>query len=242
MTLQEIVVIVCRPSESGNVGAICRAMKNMRLGRLRIVSPEAPLDDAVVRARAVHASDLWEKAQWFDDLPSAIADCAITIGITRRRGKNRKTHSLTPHALTIQLKDRAGPAALVFGNERTGLSKEEISLCDLASHIPANEVFPSLNLSHAVQIFAYELSLYLDGAAPSPQTAITRERVNSAVLGIINSLESLGFYKQAGRDEQTRFFRELIARAGLSMDELKYLESIFQKIGRLGSAKQTKSS
>ncbi|MDR3172340.1 MAG: TrmJ/YjtD family RNA methyltransferase [Treponema sp.] len=237
MVLSEVVIILSRPMESGNVGAVCRALKNMGLSRLRIVCP-GPLDEGIIQARAVHAGEIWEQAACFDSLSAAIADCALVIGTTRRRGQHRKAITLTPAETAAYLRDRSGPAALVFGNERTGLEAEELGLCNLASHIPAHDAFPSLNLSHAVQLYGYELFRILGPAQVSVKGAwvpLARTAVDTTARSITDSLGSLGFYKQPGREEQERFFRDLISRAGLTEREAAYLADIFAKAARLGN-------
>ena len=49
-------------------------------------------------------------------------------------------------------------AGIVFGSEESGLSNQEIKRCDVVSFIPLTKPYPSLNLSHAVMIYAYILS------------------------------------------------------------------------------------
>ncbi len=232
MTLDEIYIILARPSESGNIGALCRAMKNMGLSRLRIIAPEESLDTERIKARAVHAYDVFEAAQFFPSLNEAIADCTLVVGTTRRRGQRRKERSLPPKTLASYLKESPGPAALVFGNERTGLERKEIDLCSLVSHIPVSQTFPSINLSHAVQIYAWELSQALGPHPAQPDLAfkgIDRLRQEELVGLVLGALEGLGFYKQAGKADQEVFFTDLIARARLSGQEAIYLEKILQK-------------
>ncbi|MDR0563280.1 MAG: TrmJ/YjtD family RNA methyltransferase [Spirochaetaceae bacterium] len=235
MLLSDIALILSRPMEAGNVGAVCRAMKNMGLSRLRLVSPE-PMDSGIIRARAVHAEDVWETAESFQSLDRAVADCSVAVGVTRRRGRGRKTVTLSPEELASYLRDRPGTGAIVFGNERSGLEAEELGLCGLASHIPADEGFPSLNLSHAVQIYAYQLFRVLGSAHAVEGTWIpmNQAELDSLARRITDSLESLGFYKQPGRAEQERFFRDVCSRAGLSIREGAYMGDIFAKAARLG--------
>ena len=259
MRLSDIIIILCRPSEPGNVGAVCRAMKNMGLSRLRLVVPESrpdspALDEALLRARAVHAEDIWENALFFDSLAAAAADCALLAGTTRRRGRKRKSVTMEPRTLAAWLKERGsgggpasgGMAAIVFGNERTGLEDAELDMCNIASHIPVSDHFPSLNLSHAVQIYAYELFLAFgaDGtegraggvnAVKGEWVPLTRKQADGFARSVTSVLAALGFYKHPGREEQTRFLRDLVSRAGLTEREGKYLENIFAKAARLGS-------
>ena len=275
MLLENIIIVLARPSEPGNAGAVCRAMKNMGLGRLRIVSPEPgiPVQGITARdeksssscneisnpslekllARAVHAVDIWNRAEHFASLNEALADCTISVGTSRRRGRRRKSNTLNPRELAAFLKPKNGKAALVFGNERTGLNREELELCNMASHIPVDPEFPSVNLSHAVQIYAYELYQALAGTKtdqgpekdytgswPSPAPVLGQWVPMTAVeIGILvkktaDSLASIGFYKYPGREEQERFLRDIAARAGLSVSEGKYLHNIIVKAGRLG--------
>ena len=267
MVLSDIVIILCRATEPGNVGAVCRVMKNMGLSRLRMVAPAA-LDESLLLARTVHAEDIWHNAGFFDTLPDAAADCSLAVGTTRRRGRKRKSVTMEPRALTAWLAARtqepASSIALVFGNERTGLTDEELNFCSLASHIPVSDTFPSLNLSHAVQIYAYELFLAFGGTEPaagqvshqrSAEGAASSRHGSPSALNpvkgewvplelsaveqltsdITNTLAGLGFYKNPGREEQTRFLKDVICRAGLTEREGRYLKDIFVKAARLGS-------
>jgi tRNA/rRNA methyltransferase/tRNA (cytidine32/uridine32-2'-O)-methyltransferase len=269
MKLEDVVIVLSRPSEAGNLGAVCRAMKNMGLSRLRLAVPEpedpepgkaagcfpAPVPlleagfgyggtEAVIRARAVHAADIWEKAETFPSLAGAVRDCALVIGTTRRRGRRRKQVTMNPAETAAFLKEKPGPAALVFGNERTGLDDRELELCNFASHIPAAGIFPSLNLSHAVQIYAYELFCVLFQAGDNAGTAETaavkgqwvpmdQEKVAALVGDLADSLKSLGFYRRPGREEQERFFRDLFSRACLTEQEGRYFAGIIAKAAKL---------
>jgi tRNA/rRNA methyltransferase/tRNA (cytidine32/uridine32-2'-O)-methyltransferase len=213
-------------------------MKNMGLSRLRLVAPPAGWDEELIRARAVHAGDIWEAAEVFGSLSAAVADCTLVIGTTRRRGRKRKG-TLDAAEAAAFLRDRPGRAALVFGNERTGLDGEEMALCSLGSHIPVSREFPSLNLSHAVQIYAYELYRRLGNSGAGAEEVkgqwIPLERPGIEVLvgEITGSLKSLGFYKQPGREEQERFLRDVFSRAALTEREARYLGDIFAKAARL---------
>jgi tRNA/rRNA methyltransferase/tRNA (cytidine32/uridine32-2'-O)-methyltransferase len=225
-------------------------MKNMGLSCLRLVLPrEAPhagdtqvpplaaLDAQTLLTRAVHAADVWEAARTSPTLREAVADCPLVIGTTRRRGR-RKQATMTPRETAAFLAARPGPAALVFGNERTGLDTNELALCHLSSHIPSSAAFPSLNLSHAVQIYAYELYLALGPAAgtalPKGQwIPLPPERQDALVSEITQSLAALGFYRKPGREAQERFLRSLFARAGITASEGAYLKALVDRAAYL---------
>jgi tRNA/rRNA methyltransferase/tRNA (cytidine32/uridine32-2'-O)-methyltransferase len=221
-------------------------MKNMGLSRLRL-AVSAPQDGEKLLARAIHAEDVWREAVFFDTLAGAVADCSLVVGTTRRRGRKRKSVTMEPHELAARLKEQeSGTVALIFGNERTGLEDDELNFFNIASHIPVSESFPSVNLSHAVQIYAYELFLAFGGTAnenaPDPVKGewvpLCRPAVDELTADITGTLADLGFYKNPGRKEQTRFLRDVICRAGLTEKEGRYLRDIFAKAARLGSMKE----
>ncbi|MDR2964423.1 MAG: RNA methyltransferase [Treponema sp.] len=242
MILGNVKIVLSRSSEPGNMGAICRVMKNMGFSGLRLADPKiaknSPADINIIQTRAVHAFDIWENAQVFDTLAEAVKDCSIVVGTTRRRGQYRKNISMPPRALAEWLAgQKDANAAIVFGNERTGLEDAELELCNFASHIPVSEGQPSLNLSHAVQIYAYELFLALQEQKPvkGEWQPMNQAEITALVADITDTLANLGFYKLYGRDIQERFLHDLAARAGISEKEGKYFKDIFVKAARLGS-------
>jgi tRNA/rRNA methyltransferase/tRNA (cytidine32/uridine32-2'-O)-methyltransferase len=239
MLLSDVIIVLSRPTEAGNVGAVCRAMKNMGLSRLRLVSPAFGYGEnlAVIQARAIHAADGWEKAETFGSLAAAVKDCALVIGTTRRRGRHRKQVTMTAAEAAALIKGHPGPAALVFGNERTGLEDHEIDICNMASHIPVDEGFPSINLSHAVQIYAYELFKSLANpekdAVKGQWVALDEGAIEALVRDVTGNLGVLGFYRQAGREEQVRFFRDIFSRAGITEREGRYFSDLIARAAQL---------
>jgi tRNA/rRNA methyltransferase/tRNA (cytidine32/uridine32-2'-O)-methyltransferase len=222
-------------------------MMNMGLSQLRITgfsrADLAPVEGEI-RSRAVHAAAIWEGARFFEGLHEAAADCALLVGTTHRRGRKRKNVTMDCRELALWLRDRPGPAALAFGNERSGLDNTELSLCNIASHIPVSDSFPSLNLSHAVQVYGYELFRALGpdtgdspaGPVKGAWVPLDRDQAEALAASIAGNLESLGFYRHPGREEQLRFIRDLVSRAALSQREGAYLDGIFAKAARLGAA------
>ncbi|MCL2180479.1 MAG: RNA methyltransferase [Treponema sp.] len=235
MQLHDIKIILSNVSDGGNAGAVCRVMKNMELGGLRLASPQPLILERILTV-AVNALDVWENARIFKSLGEAVSDCSIVVGTTRRRGSNRKNISMTPRDLAAWLAERPGPAAIVFGNERTGLEENELNLCNFASHIPVSEAHPSLNLSHAVQIYAYEFFLAMGNALPvkGEWTPMNQTEIAALTESITDTLAGFGFYKKPNREEQTRFLRDIISRAGLSTKEGLYFKEIVAKSARLG--------
>lgn len=231
--LSGFTVVLCRAEEGGNVGSACRAMKTMGLSRLVLAGcPE--YDEDRVRTMAVHAFDLYEAAERAPDLPAALDGSSLSCGFTRRRGERRKAFSLSVEdfaalALARPVAGEDTAIALVFGNERTGLTERELGHCSLAAHIPTAEAFPSLNLAQAVQIACYELRRQALGARAGSAIPVSRAAVDESVARIASRLREIGFFKVMRDRELSAFLRDTAERAAFSPTELRYFESIFRK-------------
>lgn len=234
MDLNKVYVVLCRPEESRNVGAACRAMANNGISHLRIVGRREDFDAERVRILAIHAADIWEKAEFFDSIQEATADCIISAGTTRRRGKKRKGKLFLPEEFCSFVKESDGNIALVFGNERTGLTDEEVESCSVAVTIPSSPDFMSLNLSHAVQIICYHFFRAQDPDLKG-YTKIDQARLQQTVGCIADNLQNIGFFKIAGRPDMENFWRGILSRACLSESEAKYIEKTFTKMSGLAS-------
>jgi TrmH family RNA methyltransferase len=198
--------------------------------RLSIAGGRA-LDVEEVKILAVHAFDVFESAAFFPALAPALRGTAFSCGITRRRGRRRKYGSLLPSELARTIgRMKVGRVALVFGNEEAGLSDSELGLCDAAAHIPSSPLFPSLNISHAVQIVAYEIFIALCGDGAGSFDPVSRENLDEVVEKMTSALGSLGFFKQVSPSDMTVFFRDILSRAMLEEREARRLYKVFEKV------------
>ncbi|MBQ7538453.1 RNA methyltransferase [Treponema sp.] len=244
MNLSNVVIILCRPEESRNVGAVCRAMANNGLKNLRIVGKKEDFDEERVRILAIHAASIWENALFFNSITEAASDCTIVAGTTRRRGKKRGKLLLPEEfADTADGISVDGKVAVVFGNERTGLEEEELDECTMGVTIPSSDEFGSLNLSHAVQIISYHIfrkSLEDKNKLSRGSLPVSLERLGKTVDEITDSLQKIGFFKLAGRPDMEKFWRDILSRAALSESEAKYIEKVFNKAaGLIGKSRES---
>lgn len=224
-------IVLVEPQDSGNVGSVCRAMKTMGFSKLRIVGRRREyFDENRVRTLSLHARDLFEGAEFFENLDGALEDVTLAAGITRRTGKFRKYVSILPEQLAGHLSSSGeGPVALVFGRESDGLTDRELGHCNLAVKIPSSDRFPSLNLSHAVQVITYALFRSYQAPADTYEAA-TQEDIRDVERTITQSFESIGFFKQNEKEEVGRFFRDIFSRALLSEKEADRLKKMFRKM------------
>jgi len=157
MSLDRIRIVLVAPSHSGNIGGCARAMKNMGLSRLVLVTPdEFPSEEAT--ARAAGAEDVLERVRICASLDEAVADCQLVIG-TSARGRRIPWPVLAPveAAQRIVRTSAEREVAVLFGRERTGLTNDELDRCQALVNIPTDPAFASLNLACAVQVIAYEI-------------------------------------------------------------------------------------
>ncbi|MFK8081751.1 MAG: RNA methyltransferase [Granulosicoccus sp.] len=169
----EIVFVMVGTTHTGNLGAAARAMKTMGFSQLRLVDTCSHLSDEAL-ARSSGANDVLKQAQSFDSLKEAIADCHIVIG-TSARARQLAVPLKSCREIAGELGELVSSpgaqyhrVAMVFGQERSGLSNESLDLCTRLLRIPCNPDFSSLNLGSAVQVVAYELS---QGVVSVPQGA-----------------------------------------------------------------------
>ena len=228
--LDRIKIVLCRPEGGLNVGSVCRCMENMGLHRLAIAGDISQLNRKHVRDMAIHSRSIFENAERFDTLPEALSDTVMAAGITRRRGSRRKYFSYLPEELAEKAASfKEGTIALVFGNEKNGLSDEELAACTTACHIPADPANPSLNLSHAVQILSYVF--YRQSEKKVGQYLPVELSVVDELSETINSvLQTIGYFDKADRFGTRQYFRDIFARAGLSGKEAGHMEKVFRKI------------
>lgn len=223
----------------GNIGAAARAMKTMGLARLVLVAPEKS-PDRDTQAMAAGADDLVEAAPVFATLAEAVADCRLVLGCTARSRRVQLEQLLPREAAARALAaSGAGPVAVVFGRERTGLDNNELQLCHAAVHIPSDPDFSSLNLAAAVQVLAYELRLaQLDaprGAAGSSGRAepAAHAELEGFFAQLGETLEAIDFHKGRAPESAMRKLRRLYLRAGLDSAEIRLLRGVLADAQRM---------
>jgi TrmH family RNA methyltransferase len=233
-----IYFILVEPKESGNIGASARAIKNMGFKNLCIVKPPVITEEA--RRFACNAADILESAQKYDSIADAVKDKSIVAGTSRRKGRSRGVF-LNADEGALRLHDVAlkNNVAIVFGREDRGLYNEEVEDCGFLITIPSSKEQPSLNLSHAVLLIAYELSRAehkKEGASESKvrwQELADIEEMESLYLRIADTLKILEYIPKGDRnlgDKIIKNFKHFIGRAGMTRWELKMLHGICTRI------------
>ena len=192
--LSSIRVVLVATTHAGNIGAAARAMKNMGLTQLVLVTPKAILPNSEATARASGADNILQEAVIVNSLKEALIGCSLVLA-TSARERQIPWPLVTPkEAANLAIsKMQQQQIAIVFGREHAGLTNEELQQCNCHVHIPADEAFSSLNVAAAVQVLTYELRMaYLT----TTQTKQSEKRPDTDANEIICSHEELEkFYR-----------------------------------------------
>ncbi|WP_248320081.1 RNA methyltransferase [Caballeronia sp. Sq4a] len=231
--------ILVEPSHPGNVGAAARALKTMGFARLVLVAPRVAdvKNDPEAIAMASGADDVLACAHVVDSLADALVGVHWSVALTARTREYGPPH-MPPRVVGERARELThhGDIALVFGNERTGLSNADVERCSALAHIPANPAYSSLNLAQAVQVLAYELRLAFHQAAPvaTPGETVVQLAPSDEIEGMYAHLEealiALSFLDPANPKKLMSRVRRLFARAGLEREEVNILRGIAKHI------------
>ncbi len=244
-------ILLVEPENPDNIGAVVRAMKNMALDELRLVSPVRAWRRKG-RKMAVSAVDLLEKAREFDSVEAAVADLHLVIGTTRRGGPKRGTFIEYDAALKKirQFRQRGRRTALMFGRESKGLDNDALRRCDWITTLPASPEFPSINLAQAVMIMAFSLFEARPGlASPRPRRGhvvgewsglkaadrspelLTQQEVIQVLDTWDEALRALGYDEQADKMPRIRAsLHRLFKRSGLLPSEAQMFRGLVRRI------------
>lgn len=221
-------IILVEPREAGNVGAVARAMKNFGFDELWIVG-EHPQLLPVSGWWASGADDVLASTRFAPTLQEALAGAHVTVATTSMRGRTSPV-TFTPKSLASRFASLAKNQvlALVFGREDSGLTREELMLCQHTAAIPTNERFPTMNLAQSLCVLAYELS----GIEPAP---VPRELPDAAAIERVHQrarelLLEVGFLHENNPDRIYEDLRAIVSRADLDAREATIVLGIIRQI------------
>ena len=231
----DIEFILVEPSHSGNIGACARAIKNMGFEKLAIVKPRKTITDEAFH-RAKSAKDILENAVIYESFDQAIEEKNLILATSaRERTIPWPTFYIDEISEEIkgELKSEKTKSAIIFGREDNGLSNEELQKCHIHLVIPTSDEYSSLNLSHALQLVAFEIrKIYLDNNVPiSEEKDLVSNLENEKLLEhLMEVLKKIDFYDpKSSKQVKTRIER-LIKKIRLDKMEMGILRGFLSKI------------
>ncbi len=229
--LSHIRIVLINTSHPGNIGATARAMKVMGLANLHLVSPKNfPCADAT--AMASGADDLLQAAVVHNSLESALEGCTLVLGTSARLRSLPMPQMDLRTAAKSALNEREGESiAILFGQERAGLTNDEIHRCHELVHIDTNPGYSSLNLSQAVQVMANELRMAVIGDSgsrvePSDWVPVDAGQMEMFFVHLEQTLLDIKFMNPDQPKRLMARMRRLFNRARPDQNEINILRGI----------------
>jgi tRNA/rRNA methyltransferase len=231
MSLTNLRIVLVRPQDSGNIGAVARAMGNFGVQDLALVDP-AQFCRERADVMAVHARTVLDTLRVYSSLPAGVADCGLVVGTTRRPGLYREgAVTLRVSAPQIVAAATANRVALVFGPEDNGLSNEDLRCCQQLVTIPTDPTYASLNLAQAVLVCCYEVFLAAaDGGGDRPRVLAVADRQELMYEKLKRALLKIGFLHGDNPDHIMFALRRILGRAGLEDRDVRILLGMARQI------------
>ncbi len=231
MKLKNIEIVLVGTLQSGNIGSVARAMKNMGLSMLKLVNPCCDVDKQAY-IMATHGEEILGNIKIFPSLLNAVEGSASVFGTTARDRRWRDFITPCEMAKKAVSLAHANTVSVVFGPEDKGLSNEELEICNEVINIPTMDDAASLNIAQAVMIVCYEIFLASGSytkkenqiaLAPAGKVEEMYEHIKSALLEI-------GFADPENPDHVIGMFRRILTRAGLTEKDVQMIRGVFRQL------------
>ncbi|MGD0802021.1 MAG: TrmH family RNA methyltransferase [Terracidiphilus sp.] len=229
-------VVLVSPRNPLNIGAAARAMANFGFSRLTVVAPFAP---TWREARsAIGAPEVLLKAVETATLAEAVADATLVVGtgtLTYRKAEQPRVVLPLLAPLVSQELASCGRVAAVFGSEKHGLTRQDLSFCHILVEIPTDPRQPSMNLGQAVAVCLYELAsrVFSTPAALEAKTeALTASSGRLELLaGLVEeAMRAAGYSPRSMQAANQHDLRLMLRRMSLSEQDVQRILGVFRRI------------
>jgi tRNA/rRNA methyltransferase len=229
--LGNIAIILAGTKHPGNIGSVARAMNNMGLTDLRLVSPRRGLDEEAERMAKAGLGVL-RGARQFRSVRTAVRGIHLLVGTTAKSGGNRSQcyapRGLVPEILAHSERQKVG---ILFGPEDTGLVDGDLILCHRLARIPTASGGKSINLAQAVMILGYELFLgYLENEPARVPKLASIEQLEAMYAQLETALLRIGFLHEQNARHMMFALRRIFGRTGLEVQDVGILRGLARQI------------
>jgi len=231
------VFILVRPQLGENIGKAARAMLNFGLTDMRLVAPRDGWPNPSAGPAASGADVVLERAQVFETVGQAVADCHHVYATTvRKRGVTKPV--VTPEAAARAMVAAPGRSAILFGPERSGLETDDVAIAHDILTVPINPEFGSLNLAQAVILVAYEWSKTGgQGLASPPQVDLDPPAPMEELDGMFDQLcgmleEKNYFFPESRAATSRRTLRNLVTKAQWNSNEVRTFRGVLSTLAK----------
>ncbi len=225
---KRFAVVLVHPDHPENIGLVARNMKNTGFEELRIVRPTG-LEQKAYKT-AVHAADILEKAKIYSKLSQATEDLDLVFASTSKKRKNFPVVPLDEAVKKMFSFPPSTRIGLLFGNERTGLTSEELRSSNFCFTIPQVSRQPSYNLASAVVLTLFHVySYHPSHRAIIHKNPLSRKDQENCISLILEKLDKRGFIHRTNRLHMTEMIHDLFGRLALTEKDKRLLLALFSK-------------
>ena len=234
--LNQFEIVLVSPRNPLNIGAAARAMANFGFRHLSVVHPYEP--SWRTACSAVGAEELLQEARCYASVAEAVAGCTLIAGtgtLTYRKAEQQTT-TLPGLFLPVSeaLASPDGRVAILFGSEKHGLTREDLSWCHLLVEIPTDARQPSMNLGQAVAVTLYELAMRLHESPSEPPTTMPAKATSARLdllAEVVEETWAAANYSPAGmRPANQRDLRLMLRRLAPSEQDARRLLGGFRRM------------
>jgi len=235
--------VLVSPRNPLNIGAVARAMANFGFSQLTVAAPYEPHWREA--QSAVGAEALLQSAKRTATVAEAVANCTLVVGTGTLTHRKPEQPVIKLPDLPPRLRSEfagGGRIALVFGPEKHGLTREDLSYCHLFVEIPTSAEQPSMNLGQAAAVCLYELAVRLvlpqaahglgNDAADNAKTSAGAASGNLDLLaGVIDQVMQAARYSPASmRRANQHQLRLFLRRLNLSALDARRVLGFFRRV------------
>ena len=233
-------IILVRPQLAENIGMTARAMDNFGLSKLCLVNPRDGWPSKKAENAAKHAKNILKNVKIFKNLEEATSKFDLVIATTNRLRFLTKKKFDNFKDLNKKF-NKSKKIAVLFGPENSGLSNQDLRLANDIYTIKTAKLNKSLNLSHAVSIFSYEvfcenLKLFkMEKNHEKIVQKVTKRELSNFINVLIDDLEFKGFFHPSEKkDSMIDNIYSIYNKMDLTKKELNMLWGMHKKLKNLG--------
>ena len=182
MIFNNVTFILHKPQLSENIGSCARVLKNFGFSKLNIVKPKHGWPNKKARVTSVGAYDILQKVKVYRNTIDSLKKSDLVFSTTARKRDINKKHISMKSFKNFIKKNYKKKICIMFGQESSGLSNEDLSFSNSIIQIPTSKNFSSMNLSHAMAVVCYEIFKTLNPSIFNKESKILKTPSKNSIV------------------------------------------------------------
>jgi len=223
--LSNFSLAVVEPTYPVNIGHLARLTKNFGLSSLILINPSFKMDEALPFAS--HGADVLRTAKAMS-LKEVLEHFDLIVGTTSIQGgsRNIRRDVVPPEEAAKRLLEIKGSVCILLGRETTGLTNEELEMCDMVIRIPTGTPYRTLNVSHAAAIILYT---FLTTRTPPTKRPVVPRQLRAVLMNSAVDLAKVSGFPKYKIPLLREALKMVINRSNPTPREVTLLLGLFRK-------------